>query len=123
MNEDSNVEDLQAPEDALPPPTAPEGFPLSLNGGFDSKEQATEFANMVVGAIRVLSSFIDVERLDGVTIADDYDLALRNLDRGFEPGEPLARSNDERIVGVGMAPAVLRNGIVKGHLVFFTPAL
>lgn len=102
----------------LPPSTAPTAFTLSVSGKFDSEEQAQMLANNVYAAIRILGSYIDLERLDGVTIADDYDGALKQLDRGFTPSRPLTRSNSERITGVAMSPAVKRDGAVKAHLLF-----
>jgi hypothetical protein len=114
------------PEEArrnVPPSTAPASMRLSLSGSFASEEAARQFGNHVAELIGALSRFMDLERLDGITIADDYDGALARLDRGFKANRPLSRSNDERIVGVAMAAPVLRNGVAKSHLVFYRPAI
>ena len=110
-------------EPELPPATAPKEFPLSVSGNFENDAQARKFADSVYAAIQILSSYINLERLDGVTVADDYDGALQRLDRGFLPSRPLTRSNSERAVGVAMSPAVKRDGVVKAHLLFCTWAI
>jgi hypothetical protein len=106
---DDGIEDL-------PPATAPEGFSLSMQGSFGSEDRCRRLGDKIYAAIHVLSSYIDLSRLDGVTVADDYAGALRSLDRGFEASQPLVPSAN----GVAMAPAVKRDGIIKGHLVFAT---
>jgi hypothetical protein len=86
--------------------------------GFQDDAVATAMANAVASYIRSISRYINLERLDGVTVAHDYDDALLGLDRGVEGLRPLTRSNDDQLVGVAMAPAVLRDGAVKVHMVF-----
>lgn len=78
---------------------------------------------MIGVIIRDISCLINLERLDGVTVAYDYDEALAQFDRGYQSNRPLTRTADSRLLGVAMAPAVLRNGIVKGHLVFHAPVV
>ena len=56
-----------------------------------------------------------------VTIAHDYEDALAQLDRGYQATRPLTRTADDQLLGVAMAPAVLRDGVVKAHLVFHAP--
>jgi hypothetical protein len=60
---------------------------------------------------------IKVAGLDGVTIASDYDVALANLDLGYETQRPLTRTNDEAAGGVAMTPFVKRDGKVLSHIV------
>lgn len=86
--------------------------------GFENAEHATRFGNEFAGYVRHISRLIDLERLDGITLAYDYDDALSQLDRGYKATRPLTRTNDDRIVGVAMSPAVIRNGVIKSHLVF-----
>ncbi|TIP04552.1 MAG: hypothetical protein E5X72_10705 [Mesorhizobium sp.] len=108
------------PEDAkitLPPQTAPANLSFAMRA-FASIEDANRVAHKLASYIRLLSSMINLERLDGVTVAYDYDAALAELDRGVEGLRRLARSNDDQLVGVAMSPAVLRDGKVKVHLVF-----
>jgi hypothetical protein len=93
-----------------PPQTAPETIPFSMRG-FQDAVHAERFAQLLAILIRGISRYINLERLDGVTVAFDYDEALAELDRGFTPGRPLTRTSDDLILGVAMAPAVLRDGM------------
>lgn len=103
-----------------PPPTAPEAIPVTARG-FPDTDTATRFANSIANAVRAISCYIDLSALDGITVAYDYDAALADLDRGYAATRPLTRTADDRVLGVAMAPAVLRDGAVKGHLVFHAP--
>jgi hypothetical protein len=51
-------------------------------------------------------------------VAYDYVEALAELDRGVEGLAPLSATATEYGVGVAMTPAVIRDGIVKSHIVF-----
>jgi hypothetical protein len=101
----------------LPPQTLPESLCVRLHG-FSEQADAEALGHNVIAAMRELSVFLDLGRVDGVTIAYDYDAALASLDRGFVASRPLERTLDGRIVGVAMAPLVRRDGVVKTHLVF-----
>lgn len=97
------------------PQTAPESFTVSAQG-FDTAERATQSAQLVGVYIRELSRHIDLCRLDGVTFAYDYKQALLDLDRGYVTSHRLTPS-DEYAIGVAMTPSVIRDGIVKSHIV------
>lgn len=103
-------------DEEWPPPTAPADFNVSLRG-FTAEEDARKFGTILWEAIQTISGLIDLERLDGVTVGFDYDEALSSVDRGMEGLRPLSRSDGE-VVGIAMSPPVLRDGIVKVHLVF-----
>lgn len=66
--------------------------------------------------MRTISRVIDLERLDGVTLAYDYNEALAQLDRGYKTDFVLKSSSDFA-QGVAMTPSVLRDGVVKAHMV------
>ena len=106
--------------DDLPPPTAPNSMPFSMRA-FATAENANRIANRLASYIRLISRFIDLSRLDGVTVAYDYDAALAELDRGVEGLRTLTRSNDDQLIGIGRAPAVIREGVVKVHIVLNGP--
>lgn len=107
-------ETLSGPE--LPPSTAPGTIPFNMRA-FASTDEAERVAGKIGAYVRLLSRAMDLSRLDGVTIAYDYDAALAELDRGLTDVRPLSRSNDDQLIGVGMAPAVLRDGVVKVHII------
>lgn len=100
----------------LPPPTAPASIPFHMRA-FATAEYANHIANKLASYIHLISRCIDLSRLDGVTVAYDYDAALTELDRGVEGLRTLTRSNGDQIIGVGMAPAVIRDDVVKVHIV------
>jgi len=105
-----------------PPVSAPERIHVSLRN-FSDKAAAERFGGVIAGCVREISRYVDLERLDGITVAYDYDDALAQLDRGFTPSRQRTRTNDERLIGVAMAVPVMRSGIVKSHPVFFAPSV
>lgn len=102
-----------------PVPTAPAGWVTRLLG-FADETQARKFASTVSAHVRGLSCHVDMGNLDGITIAFDYDAALRDLDMGFETPQRLSRSKGEA-VGVAMTTSVMRDGQAKSHMVFSAP--
>lgn len=60
---------------------------------------------------------IDISTLDGITVAVDYDAALRGLDRGIAGIRPEERTNDEGLVGVSKSVVVKRGDELKTHIV------
>ena len=106
----------------LPPPTAPKNISVSIKN-FQSDEHAERFAHVIANTVYTISRLIDLERLDGITVAYNYDDALVQLDRGYQPSRPPSRTSDGHNVGVAMSPAVLRAGVVKAHLLFLAPVV
>jgi len=102
--------------DALPPTTIPANLGLTVKG-FNDPKVAKQFGRSVLEAVSVFGSFMDLSRLDGITVAMDYDAALAEIDRGMDGLRPLSRSNTE-MQGVAMSPAVMRDGEVRTHLIF-----
>src|SRR5687768_11887519 len=102
------------------PASTPERFVVSLRG-FGNEAEGREFGELLGATLRSISSFINLERLDGVTVAYNYDEALTQLDRGYTPSRQLTRTADSRLLGVAMTAGVLREGTVKAHIVFDAP--
>ena len=80
-------------------------------------------AHAVAAVIRAVSRVICLERLDGVTIAVDYEEALACLDRGYEGARLPVATRSSEIAGVAMSVKVRRGGVVKAHLVFDAAAI
>lgn len=95
--------------------TAPANFQVSLRG-FETEDGARAFGTLLGSYINEISRYIDLTRLDGVTVAYDYEQALAELDRGV-PGLKTLTRTEHYGVGVAMTPAVVRDGIVKAHIV------
>lgn len=116
--------DLEQPEpgiatEAEAASTYPMATNISLSGPFGAEEEATQFAYKLIGIFSHLGKHIDLSKIDGVTVSSQYREALADLDRGMEGLRPLqASSEEDGVIGVAMAPAVIRDGVVKTHLVF-----
>ncbi len=80
-----------------------------------------ETAEKIAATLKIISSelsrLMSLDRLDEVTFAADYAGALRDLDRGFAANMPLTPTNEDYGVGVAMTAMVVREGIVKCHVV------
>ena len=67
---------------------------ISLRG-FSSEAGAKEMGEIVGIWLRILGACLNLERLEGVTVAYDYDAALAEIDRGISVRNPLAATRDE----------------------------
>lgn len=95
--------------------TIPSNLQLSARG-FADEDYAKEAIYKLYSVLSVISQSIDLTSLDGVTVAFDYDKALEELDRGYETTYKLTATKDVAI-GIAMAPSVIREGVIKTHLV------
>ena len=109
------TDDTDAIEITPLPSTAPDNYLITTHGCDTAESQ--EIANALFAIIMELGRYMDLERLDGITIAADYPAALSQLDRGFKTQTPLAPT-EVHGTGVAMTPMVIRDGIVKSHIVF-----
>ena len=105
----------EAPENVLGPQTTPENLNVTARG-FSTEEDARELATAVLECVRFLGRHFNLSCLDGVTVAYDYREALASLDRGYET-EHILTPSDGYAVGVAMTPSVLRDDILKSHIV------
>jgi len=84
---------------------------------FCDEETAQKIARQVEFIFTGFSKLLRIDRIDGITFAADYKTALRELDRGFEASRPLEPTEGAHGLSIGMAPPVLRNGILKWRIV------
>lgn len=103
----------------LVPTTFPSKASLCASG-FGDEAQARAVGQAVINAAQMLGTVLDLSALDGITVAVNYAEALANLDRGFQKTIELKPSGVD-VVGVGMTPAVLRDGVLKSHIVLNAP--
>lgn len=108
----------QATFAAALPTSVPNGVRIGVSGNF-SEDFALTLGRVTERLLKELGKVIDLRTLDGVTIAGDYEQALRQLDRGFVSSRVLAPTKDIA-TGVAMAPMVLRDGNLKTHIVLDT---
>jgi hypothetical protein len=99
-----------------PQTTTPSSLSASARN-YAREEDARVIGSNVLGLIQIFGQHMDLETLDGVTLAYDYSQALEELDRGVQTNSVLMASKDWG-VGVAMTPAVLREGVLKSHILF-----
>lgn len=100
----------------------PLDLPIRISGIIiPEREDALE--QLIRGYLSAIGRVIDISRLEGVTVSDDYPEALSSVRRGFGTERTLMRSENADMVGVAMAASVLRDGIPMTHLVFHLGAL
>jgi len=112
--EEPNIEEI------LKTSTLPSGLQSHICGNFSSEAEARELLNTVVAWLKYMGTFLDLERLEGVTIADDYVRALSEVERGFETQYAPTPTNDEFGTGFAMCLPVIRKGKLNSHIVFNT---
>lgn len=85
--------------------------------GFDNDYAAECLRLGTRDLVYEIGRYIDISTLDGITVAVDYDAALRGLDRGIEGLLPEERTNDKGLVGVGKSVVVRRDEQFRTHIV------
>lgn len=98
------------------PTPVPIRFPLHFPDSAD-EETAKRIGAAVQAIVSAVSELIPLGRLEGITFANDYEGALARLDRGFGATTPLRPMDEKFGLSVAMAPIVLRDGILKTHIV------
>lgn len=111
------TDELSAAE-PTPALAAPLGGPITLTiqGEFeaDAPPKITDAVKEVLAQAAWTMGF---DRLDGITIADDYPGAVAEIDRGM-PGVRNATARDDEFgTGIAQAVTVLRDGVMKNHVV------
>lgn len=103
--------------DSRPAPfkTTP-SFGVTYHGDFapDLINEINEALGSLAGAA---AWTVPLERLDAITIDDNYPESLSNLDRGIPGLAPPQSTQNEVGNGIAQAPLVMRNGILKSHIV------
>jgi hypothetical protein len=116
MIEPPRLPDVTTVEELLKLPHSLPEVGITMRG-FSSTEGAEEIGNLFLCFLRMYGTYLNLERLEAVTIAYDYAEALAAVDRGGFSGV-LTPTQDSIAVGVAMAVDVLRDQTPKKHLVF-----
>ena len=91
--------------------------------GFAREDDARRIADLVGQVVFLISEHIDLERLETITITYDYERALREMNCGYETKSQLSPTKDSSGIGVAMAKQILKDDMVKVHMVFNAPYL
>jgi hypothetical protein len=112
----TSAERDQADHEEDLPSSVPTDFVVCTRG-FADRAREKQLGELVWLYVREIGKAMDLSRLDGVTVANDYNQALLDLDRGYETTHRLTPSEGE-VVGVAMTPTVIRDGVIKSHIVY-----
>jgi hypothetical protein len=114
---DPHTEDVAETDEPSEPVLPTEGWQLSIVGCGDDPEWLERVRNWTQGLVLTLARKMPLERLDGITFANDYAAALRDLDRGIAVTRPLEPTSNEIGLGIAMSPAVVRDCVIKRRVV------
>ncbi|MET0546146.1 MAG: hypothetical protein ABWZ40_07535 [Caulobacterales bacterium] len=106
---------------AIGQPTLPASISLALRG-YQEQSEGQKIAGALIECLQSISRVIDLASLDGLTLAHDYIDAVRGLDRGYADATP-PRLSDAESIGIGIVLAVMRDGLVKNHIVLRPDAI
>ena len=91
-------------------------YEISLKGcGDESTNRTVE--ELLRAFVSAMAKVLPLDRLDGITVSDDYPAALRAVDQGFENAPALDTVSAEIGIGIAHTVTVLRSGVVKGRIV------
>ena len=97
-------------------PTSGGRYELSLVGCGDERT-TTRVQEEVVLLVDELAMAMPLERLDGITIGNDYPRLLRAVARGWDNAPTPKTTPPEVGVGIAQTVTVRRSGVVKGRVV------
>ena len=112
QNDSNPREDQENP----PEPTIPGDLSAKVSGL--PEDMANKVGSFVLTVIRDCSRYLPLSNLDGVTIAFDYESALKELDRGFPTYFSPEPTEDDSGFGVAMSLIVRRKEKIKTHIIF-----
>ena len=93
-------------------------FSYSLRlADFGDENLVKDIADVLNVVVKSLGRFLPLHELDGFTLADDYEKALKSLDRGDSDLPPVSSNAIGDCLGVAMPVTVVRDGKRKEHLV------
>lgn len=91
--------------------------PISIQMRGFEKTDADEIGAIIYFYIQSLGKFINLERLEAVTVAHDYVETLAAINHGFPSQHVLTPTRDKYGTGIAMTATVLRDGQPRSHIV------
>ena len=113
----SEQPDADSLKELLARSTLADSIRINFDGQIASENDARALCETTFAILKMGGSYLDLQGLDGVSIADDYLAALHGVERGF--GERLAPTPTSDGFGIGLAMTlpVQRSGTMKSHIV------
>jgi hypothetical protein len=100
------------------PITLPQGMYVTIRGfSAEAEPFAQKLGQAVMDYLHILARCMDLSGLERVIVAADYPVALAEVDRGIETKHILTATKDELTVGVAMTPAIIRDGVLRSHII------
>ena len=91
-------------------------YEVSVTGCGDEDANRT-VEELLIALVSAMAKALPLDRLDGITVSDDYPAALRAVDPGFENAPSMETVSAEIGIGIAHTVTVLRSGVVKGRIV------
>jgi hypothetical protein len=110
LPEETNQEEIDVAK-LLAESTVKDDIRIVVTGVFESEAAAQQLHSTVFGFLKLFGSVFNLERLDAVTVADDYYPTLTNIERGFPEMKAPTPTSDEFGRGFAMSVPVLRDGV------------
>ena len=105
--EQSSTENI---EELIARSTLSDSIQISVSGQFESKKDTQALADACFAILKLGGAYLDLEGLEGISVADDYPAALASIDRGFG-NQPVAQpTRDDFGNGFGMTLLIRREG-------------
>ena len=97
-------------------PTLELDYAVCLEGCGDETASRT-VEELLRGFVHTLANVLPLDRLDAITVSDDYPRALRSVDQGYDDAPAVETVSTGTGIGVARTVTVLRSGVVKGQVV------
>ena len=117
MASESDQPRAETVEELLAQSTPSDSMRIIVDGQFASDNEARALSDATFAILKLGGAYLDLEGLDGISIADDYSATLARVDRGFGSQPVPQPTSDEFGSGLAMTLPVRRDGIMKSYIV------
>lgn len=104
-------------EELIASSTLRDSIEVSVSGQFESEKDAQALADACFAILKLGGAYLDLEGLEGFSVADDYLAALANVDRGFGNQLVAQPTRDDFGNGFAMTLPICREGVMKSYIV------
>jgi hypothetical protein len=112
--EQSSTENI---EELIARSTLSDSIQINVSGQFESERDAQALADACFAILKLGGAYLDLDGLEGISVADDYLTALASVERGFGNQAIAQPTRDEFGNGFGMTLPIRREGVMKSYIV------